>query len=139
MKNLIKHAYLYATYSEEDSQLGAIIVNDDMIIGAGWNQRISGIYVSEIEIALITCQHSLQGAVLVTPMPPYGSNVSLIIVAEITTVVYDERIKELASRVVRRAIEDGFKILEDNNINITRWEDPLGCFKLKYGGKTFEP
>ncbi len=139
MQRLLKHAYLYATFSEEDPQLGAILVQDDVIVGAGWNQRISDHPVSEVEVALLTCQHSSQGAVLVTPMPPCSRLSSLIVVAEITHVVYHKAMMDRLEKGEISAIECGLNLLKEHDIEITEIDAHLGCFTLKYNGKDFIP
>ena len=137
MESLMKHAYLYATFSEEPNQLGAIIVQDEVIVAGGFNRRVGSIIVSEIQVALITCQHSTQDAMLVCPLPPSEEEASLIILAGIAQVVYDKRMKDLAPYM--EPMRDGLKLLEANDIEIIPWEGYLGCFKLKYDGKTYEP
>ncbi len=133
MQRLLKHAYLYATFSDLPDQLGAILVSPEgIIISAGWNQP----YVSEIEIALVTCQHSSEGSTLVTPRPPDLKEASLIMAAGIIQVVYHRAMRE---GIDTYDTEQGLELLKDNDIEITEIDAHLGCFTLKYNGKDFMP
>lgn len=131
----MKHAYLYATYSDLPDQLGAIIVKDDLIISGGWNQRVRDTIVSPILHALISCQHDPQDTMLVCPMPPTEGEAILILLAGIAVVLYDERMKNLAPNL--DTIEEGLKMLEDIEINV--FNDQLDCFTLRFDGKDFKP
>lgn len=137
MERLIKHAYLYATFSEEDTQLGAVLVQDNVIVGAGWNSHISRVAMSEIEMTMLTCQHSLSCSLLVCPMPPGLRESALIVISGITQLVYHKSMKDLLEESVD--VEIGLSILREAGIEITEWNGLINCFKLRYQGKTFAP
>ena len=135
----MKHAYLYATFTEEYTQLGAILVQDDVIIGVGWNTHVSRAAVSEIEMALVTCQHSLIGSLLVSPMPPGPKQASLIVTSGITHVSYHKPMRELLEGHVAEGVTLALNMLREADIEITEVNAHLKCFILDYQGKDFMP
>ncbi len=136
---LLKHAYLYATFSDEDPQAGAVLVKDEAIIGMGWSKEISSVPVSEIEDVLLTCRYGAHDSMLVCPMPPCFDSAALIVTAEVATVVYHKYLRDQLTGAMNAIVDRGLDILKDYDIDIIEYDGPLNLFNIKFHGKMITP
>ncbi len=136
---LLKHAYLYATFSDQDPQGGAVLVKDDAIIGMGWAKEISSVPVSEIEDVLLTCRYYAESAMLVCPMPPCFDAAAFIITAEVGTVVYHKYMLDQLTGAEIAIVDRGLQMLKEHDIDIIEYDGPLNLFNIKFHGKMLTP
>lgn len=137
LKRMIKHAYLYATFSQELSQFGAVIVRDQAIIGMGWNKNIGGIYVSAIETAICSCQS--QDAVLICTQPPVMSDAKLIVISSIASVFYCKAQRAKNANAYQDLFNTATEFLTNNEVHIAEYQDTIGVFNILWEGETWKP
>ncbi len=138
LERMIKHAYLYATFSTELSQFGAVIVNNQAIIGMGWNKNIGGIYVSAIETAICKCVP--QDATLICTQPPVMSDAKLILLSGIASVFYDKGQRDKNANAYQALFNTATEFLEENDVGIAEYQDGVaGCFNILWEGETWQP
>lgn len=138
LKRMIKHAYMYATFSEELSQFGTVILRDQTIVGMGWNKNISGIYVSAIEAAIAKCDPT--DAVLVTTQPPTPSDAKLIVISGVSSVFYCKAQRDKNTNSYQAMFNTATEFLGQNKVDIAEYLDGVsGCFNILWEGKTWQP
>lgn len=139
-ERLMRHAYLYATFSDQPNQLGAILVQDNIILmSAGWSQEIANQPASHIMGAIVACEHSMLDTMLVCTMPPIEEDVPLILLARIAIVKYHVAAKDLVSGSLLHSMDKAIKLLQSEDVEVIPWSGTLGGFTLDYDGKCFTP
>ena len=139
LERMIKHAYMYATFSDQQSQFGAVIVRDQAIIGMGWNKAIDGIYVSAIEAALFACLAKPSEATLITTQPPVMSDAKLILLSGVTSVIYDQAQRNKNQNSYQQLFNIATKFLVDNKVGIAEYQGNIKCFNILWESQTWQP